>query len=105
MNQEALDKMILLVWLCFSIQFLFFSYWNILILPPILLLFDEFNKYIQNHQTLAGDSEPEEIVHHTEDDSKFKEQRKHYTSLDILIQIMIQEELQRILNKSTASSK
>ncbi|GFQ80838.1 hypothetical protein TNCT_704391 [Trichonephila clavata] len=105
MNQENLDKMILLVWVCFSIRFLFFSYWDILLWPPILLLVNEFNKNIQNHELSSGDSEPEAIGRHTQEESKFKEQKKRLTSLDFLIQIMIQEELQRIEKKLTASSK
>ncbi|GFT79534.1 hypothetical protein TNCV_1325971 [Trichonephila clavipes] len=105
MNQETVDKMILLVWVCFSIRFLFFSYWDILLLPPILILFDEFRKNIQHHENLSGDSNSEAIGRQTQEDSKFKDQRKSLISLDILIQIMIQEELQRIGSKSTASSE
>ncbi|GFR22868.1 hypothetical protein TNCT_16711 [Trichonephila clavata] len=81
------------------------SYWDILLLPPILLLVNEFNKNIQNHELSSGDSEPEAIGRHTQEESKFKEQKKRLTSLDFLIQIMIQEDLQRIGKKLTASSK
>ncbi|GFU05007.1 hypothetical protein TNCV_4496621 [Trichonephila clavipes] len=106
MNQETVDKMILLLWVCFTIRFLFFSYWDILILPPILILIDSarFHNNTQDQEHLSEDTNPEAKSHHTQD-SKFKEQRKHFTSLDILVQLMIQEELQRIEKKSAASSK
>ncbi|GFT11474.1 hypothetical protein TNCV_2522961 [Trichonephila clavipes] len=82
------------------------AYWDILILPPILILIDSarFHNNTQDQEHLSGDTNPEAKSHHTHD-SKFKEQRKHFTSLDILVQLMIQEELQRIEKKSAASSK
>ncbi|GFY57545.1 hypothetical protein TNIN_467401 [Trichonephila inaurata madagascariensis] len=79
-------------------------YWDILLLPPILILLDGFHNNIQDHEELSGDSNPEARGRHTQE-SKFKEQKKHFTSLDILVQLMIQEELQRLGNKSAASSK
>ncbi|GFQ77797.1 hypothetical protein TNCT_352361 [Trichonephila clavata] len=104
MNQGFLDKMILLVWLYVAIRFLFFSYWDIVFLPPILLLLDGFQNNITSHQNLSGDSDPEAIGRRTQKDSKFKKQGKHSASLNILIQIMIQEELLRIQKTSSGSS-
>ncbi|GFY40091.1 hypothetical protein TNIN_423441 [Trichonephila inaurata madagascariensis] len=94
--------MILLVWACFTIRFLFFSYWDIVYLPPILLLLDGFQR--NNDEQLSGDSDPEAIGRHTQEDRKFKKKGKHTASLDILIQIMIQEELLRIGRKSAEIS-
>ncbi|GFU04909.1 hypothetical protein TNCV_1290211 [Trichonephila clavipes] len=103
MNQENLDKMILLLWVCFTIRFLFFSYWDILILPPILILIDTARFHnTQDQEHLSGVTNPEARDRHTQD-SKVKDQRKHFTSLDILVQIMIQEELQRIRNRAATS--
>ncbi|GFY76638.1 hypothetical protein TNIN_26831 [Trichonephila inaurata madagascariensis] len=103
MNQDTLDKIILLVWVCFSIRFLFFSYWDIVFLPPILILLDGLHN-IEDHEQVSGDSNPEAGGRYTQG-SKFKEQKKHFTSLDILVQLMIQEELERIGKKPAASLK
>ncbi|GFQ66712.1 hypothetical protein TNCT_514461 [Trichonephila clavata] len=75
--------MVLLVWMCFSIRFLFFSHWDILLLPPILILLDEFHKNIQDHEQLPGDWNSEAIGRHMQEDSKFKEQRENFASFDI----------------------
>ncbi|GFV50578.1 hypothetical protein TNCV_3122751 [Trichonephila clavipes] len=105
MNQETLDKIILLVWVCCSIRFLFFSYWDIVFLPPLLLLFDAFQNNNNIQGQLSGDLDPEARGHRKQEDKKLKKQGKHTASLDILIQIMIQEELLRIGNKSAECSK
>ncbi|GFV25666.1 hypothetical protein TNCV_3851501 [Trichonephila clavipes] len=78
-------------------------YWDIVFLPPILILLDGLHN-IEDHEQVSGDSNPEARGHHTQG-SKFKEQKKHFTSLDILVQIMIQEELERIGKKPAASLK
>ncbi|GFW89268.1 hypothetical protein TNCV_4934361 [Trichonephila clavipes] len=104
MNQETMDKMILLVWVYVSIRFFFFSYWDIVFLPPLILLFDAFqNNSIQ--EQLSADLDPKSIGCRTQEDKKFKKPGKHTASLDILIQLMIQEELLRIGNKSAECSK
>ncbi|GFY57129.1 hypothetical protein TNIN_409621 [Trichonephila inaurata madagascariensis] len=96
--------MILMVWVYFSIRFLFFSYWGIVFLPPLFLLFDEFQNNNSQGQLLE-DSDPEARGHRTKEDRKFKKQGKPTASLDILTQIMIQEELLRIGNKSAECTK
>ncbi|GFW89247.1 hypothetical protein TNCV_4934151 [Trichonephila clavipes] len=75
-------------------------YWDILFLPPLLILFDAFQNNNSIPGQLSGDSDPEARGHRKQEDIKFKKQGKHTASLDILIQIMIQEELLRIGNKS-----
>ncbi|GFW89300.1 hypothetical protein TNCV_4934681 [Trichonephila clavipes] len=105
MNQDTLDKIILLLWVFVSIRFFFFSYWDIVFLPPLLLLFDAFQNGNNIQGQLSGDLEPKSIVRRAQEDRKFKKQGKHTASLDILIQIMIQEELLRIRNKSEECSK
>ncbi|GFR29903.1 hypothetical protein TNCT_640041 [Trichonephila clavata] len=98
--------MILLVWAWFSIRFLFFSYWEILFLPPILVLLDGFyNTTTIRREKQLGDSNPEALGRHTQEDSKFQEQRKHSASLDKLIQKMIEDEKKRILMRKAANLK
>ncbi|GFU37772.1 hypothetical protein TNCV_1466351 [Trichonephila clavipes] len=40
MDHKILARTILLVWLYFSIRILFVSYWDVLFLPPILIILD-----------------------------------------------------------------
>ncbi|GFV49835.1 hypothetical protein TNCV_1391171 [Trichonephila clavipes] len=40
MDPKTLEKIILLVWLYFTIRILFVTYWDVLFLPPILIILD-----------------------------------------------------------------
>ncbi|GFW82973.1 hypothetical protein TNCV_4604001 [Trichonephila clavipes] len=40
MDHKTLAKIILLVWLYFTIRILFVTYWDVLFLPPILIILD-----------------------------------------------------------------
>ncbi|GFS96185.1 hypothetical protein TNCV_1141561 [Trichonephila clavipes] len=106
MNQESIDKMILLLWVWYSIRFLFFSYWDILLSLPIIILLHGLQKNNNIHLgNQSGDWDPKAKSYHAQEDTKLKEQKKLSTSLDILIQKMIQDELQRIEKKLAANSK
>ncbi|GFY73831.1 hypothetical protein TNIN_14711 [Trichonephila inaurata madagascariensis] len=105
MNQDSLDKTILLVWAWFAIRFLFFNYWDILLLPPILLLLDGFHdNYTKIHEKQPGDGDPEAKGHTTEEDSKFQECYKHTISLDKLIEKLMEDEKERILKAKESFS-
>ncbi|GFT11495.1 hypothetical protein TNCV_2523141 [Trichonephila clavipes] len=106
MNQEAIDKMILLLWVWYSIRFLFFSYWDILLSLPIIILLHGLQKNNNIHLgKQSGDWDPKAKRYHTQEGTKMQEQKKLSTSLDILIQKMIQDELHRIEKKLAANSK
>ncbi|GFQ69009.1 hypothetical protein TNCT_642971 [Trichonephila clavata] len=99
MNQDSLNKIILLVWAWFAIRFLFFNYWDILLLPPIILLLDGFHeKNTKNHEKKPGDEDPKAKGHTMEEDSKFQERYKHTISLNRLIEKLMEDEKERILN-------
>ncbi|GFS63171.1 hypothetical protein NPIL_68571 [Nephila pilipes] len=96
-----LEKVILFVWLWFSIRFLFFNYWEILFLWPILIILDgQFQNNTQHQETL-GDKSPPEIGQTTQKETKFNEQRPHSADLDKLIKKMMEEEKKRILKKTS----
>ncbi|GFR01521.1 hypothetical protein TNCT_430731 [Trichonephila clavata] len=100
MNQETLDKMILLLWVRFSIRFLFFSYWDILLLPPLIILLAGFQKNNNmHHEKQSGDLDPEAKGRHKQEDTKLQEQKKHCISLVQLRHKIIQDELHRIEKK------
>ncbi|GFX87948.1 hypothetical protein TNCV_4374131 [Trichonephila clavipes] len=98
MNQDSIDKFILHVWVWFTIRFLFLNCWDILLLPPILLLLDGFHEInTKKHEKQLGDGDPEAKGHTTEEDSKFQERYKHTISLDRLIEKLMEDEKERIL--------
>ncbi|GFY47347.1 hypothetical protein TNIN_209021 [Trichonephila inaurata madagascariensis] len=100
MNQDTTEKMILFAWMWFTIKFLFFSYWEIMFWPPIILLLHgslHFNTL--NKERIPGDSDPKAFGRTTQEDSKFKESYEHSSSLDKLIRKLIEEEKERILKK------
>ncbi|GFY64481.1 hypothetical protein TNIN_457501 [Trichonephila inaurata madagascariensis] len=80
-----------------SIRFFFFSYWDILLLPPLIVLLERLQKNNNIHcGKQSGDWDPEAKGLHTQEDTKLQETRKHSISVDLLIQKMIQDELHRI---------
>ncbi|GFR19649.1 hypothetical protein TNCT_121881 [Trichonephila clavata] len=91
MNQETTDKRILLIWAWFTIRFLFFNHWDILLLPPILMMLDGFyTDNIRNCEKESGDSDPQATGRTTQEDTKIQD-RKHSISLDKLIQKMMEK--------------
>ncbi|GFY45051.1 hypothetical protein TNIN_34331 [Trichonephila inaurata madagascariensis] len=87
MNQDSIDKIILLVSAWFAIRFLLFNYWDILLLPPIILLLDEFHeKSTKNQEKQPGDVDPKAKGHTAEENSKFQEHYKHTISLNRLME-------------------
>ncbi|GFY55346.1 hypothetical protein TNIN_437651 [Trichonephila inaurata madagascariensis] len=56
MDPKILEKTILLVWLYFTIRILFVTYWDVLFLPPILIILDSlFEDSKSDNQTQTGD--------------------------------------------------
>ncbi|GFV34088.1 hypothetical protein TNCV_4121851 [Trichonephila clavipes] len=56
MDSKILAKAILLVWLYFTIRILFVTYWDVLFLPPILLILDSlFEDSKSSIQTQTGE--------------------------------------------------
>ncbi|GFY57516.1 hypothetical protein TNIN_405161 [Trichonephila inaurata madagascariensis] len=105
MNQDTTEIMILLAWVWFTIRFLYFSYWEILFWPPIILLLDGSRHFNTLHQKrIPGYLDPEAIDHSTQEDCKFQERYKHSASLDRLIQKLMEEEKERILKKQLEKS-
>ncbi|GFY43928.1 hypothetical protein TNIN_208401 [Trichonephila inaurata madagascariensis] len=100
MNQDTIDKMILLAWVWFTIKFLFFSYWEILFWPIIILLLDG-SRHVNtlDQERIPGDMDPESLGRTTQETCKIQDQYKHSASLDILIRKLIEEEKERILKK------
>ncbi|GFV81878.1 hypothetical protein TNCV_1057651 [Trichonephila clavipes] len=104
MNQDTTNKMILLSWVWFTIKFLFFSYWEILFWPSIILLLDGSRHVnISDQERIPGDMDPEANGRTTQE-YKFQEQNKHSTSLDRLIRKLIEEEKERISRKESRKS-
>ncbi|GFR25327.1 hypothetical protein TNCT_199861 [Trichonephila clavata] len=100
MNQDTTDKMILLAWVWFTIKFLFFSYWEILFWPPIILLLDGSRHVsILDQEKIPGDLDPVAFGRTTQETCKIQEQYKHSADLDRLIRKMIEEEKERISKK------
>ncbi|GFR13216.1 hypothetical protein TNCT_142051 [Trichonephila clavata] len=86
MNQDTIEKMILLAWVWFTIKFLFFSYWEILFWPPIILLLDGSLHLNTLHQErIPGDMDPEAIGHTTQEDCKFRETFSQFGQIDTKI--------------------
>ncbi|GFT78139.1 hypothetical protein NPIL_578481 [Nephila pilipes] len=80
---------------------MFFNYWEIVLLLPILISLDgQFEIDIQ-HQEKLGDKDPPVIDLTTQKEIKINEQRPHSIDLDKLIKKMIEEEEKGILRKTT----
>ncbi|GFU35339.1 hypothetical protein NPIL_89251 [Nephila pilipes] len=77
--------MILFAWLWFTIRFLFFNYWEIIFLLPILISLDGLFEINTKHQEHQGDKDPPEIGLATQKETEINEQRTYSTELDILI--------------------
>ncbi|GFY54838.1 hypothetical protein TNIN_174281 [Trichonephila inaurata madagascariensis] len=100
MNQDTTEIMILLSWVWFTIQFLFFGYWEILFWPPIILLLHGSCHANTSHQErIPGDLDPEAIGDNTQEDCKFQERYTHTASLDRMIQKLMEEEKEKVLKK------
>ncbi|GFY77556.1 hypothetical protein TNIN_393111 [Trichonephila inaurata madagascariensis] len=100
MNQNPNEKMILFAWVWFTISFLFFSYWEILFWPPIIILLHGSRHVNTSHQErIMGDRDPKAIGHSTQEDCKFQNRYTHTASLDRMIQKLMKEEKERVLKK------
>ncbi|GFW74821.1 hypothetical protein TNCV_5138001 [Trichonephila clavipes] len=100
MNQDTTERMILLAWVWFTIQFLFFSYWEILFWPTIILLLHGSRRVNTSHQErILGDLDPEAISQTTQEDCKYRDKHTHTASLDRMIQKLMEEEKEGILKK------
>ncbi|GFY73807.1 hypothetical protein TNIN_202751 [Trichonephila inaurata madagascariensis] len=100
MNQDTTERMILLTWVWFTIQFLFFSYWEILFWPPIILLLHGSRHVNTSHQErIPGDLDPEAIGQTTQEGCKYQDIYTHTASLNRMIQKLMEEEKERVLKK------
>ncbi|GFV75742.1 hypothetical protein TNCV_1756701 [Trichonephila clavipes] len=100
MNQDNIDKRILLAWVWFTVKFLFFSYWEILFWPLIILLLDgSRHGNTLDEEQMPGDMDPRAFGHTTKEHCKIRDQYKHLASLDRLIRKLIEEEKEIILRK------
>ncbi|GFT31722.1 hypothetical protein NPIL_546201 [Nephila pilipes] len=100
MDEKVIEKAILLVWFLFSIRFLFFSYWDILFLPPILIILDGlFKENIKKEEQQRGDKSPLGIG--AQKDNQIQERLKHSIDLDRLITKLMEEEKRKAIKKTT----
>ncbi|GFX65073.1 hypothetical protein TNCV_452111 [Trichonephila clavipes] len=77
-------------------------YWEILFWPLILLLDGSRHFNTLDQERVLGDLDPEVFGRNTQEDCKFKETYEHSSSLDRLIQKLIEEEKERIFKKQQA---
>ncbi|GFY24739.1 hypothetical protein TNCV_1017851 [Trichonephila clavipes] len=66
MDNKTLEKIILLVWLYFTIRILFVTYWDVLFLPPLLIILDSLFEGSKSD----SQAQTEDTFQTTEKDSK-----------------------------------
>ncbi|GFU49890.1 hypothetical protein NPIL_306401 [Nephila pilipes] len=99
MDNKTIEKTILLVWLLFTIRFIFVSHWEILFLWPTLLVLDGLLQDNTTNQKNPGDKSPRANGINTQENLKIQEQWKHSMDLDNLITKLMDEEIKKARKK------